>query len=202
MNEEPQNKKSGAYGRATYRKVALGQLSRSRKKLGRNDRRIRMLLWYSRYACDDYPVRPRGFAQECRGLRRPIYGVRARSAKMQPIFAKRRLRACGSGVDTGLHMPDWRARTHDPIQRQSPQTPRRIKYGAAFYPVLMASDILIYNADLVPVGEDQKQHIELTRDLAQKFNNYIFRNHSLCRNHLSRRPGARVMSAANRPTLK
>ncbi|MDE6432177.1 MAG: tryptophan--tRNA ligase [Opitutales bacterium] len=43
--------------------------------------------------------------------------------------------------------------------------------GLLFYPVLMAADILLYNADLVPVGEDQKQHIELTRDLAIKFNN-------------------------------
>jgi len=42
--------------------------------------------------------------------------------------------------------------------------------GLLTYPVLMAADILLYNADIVPVGEDQKQHIELTRDLAQKFN--------------------------------
>ncbi len=42
--------------------------------------------------------------------------------------------------------------------------------GLLYYPVLMAADILIYDADIVPVGEDQKQHIELTRDLAQKFN--------------------------------
>ena len=39
------------------------------------------------------------------------------------------------------------------------------------YPVLMASDILIYQADLVPVGGDQKQHLELTRDIATRFNN-------------------------------
>lgn len=38
------------------------------------------------------------------------------------------------------------------------------------YPVLMASDILLYSTDLVPVGEDQKQHLELTRDVAQRFN--------------------------------
>lgn len=38
------------------------------------------------------------------------------------------------------------------------------------YPVLMAGDILLYNADLVPVGDDQKQHLELTRNLAQRFN--------------------------------
>lgn len=42
--------------------------------------------------------------------------------------------------------------------------------GLLFYPVLMAADILLYNADVVPVGEDQKQHLELCRDLAIKFN--------------------------------
>ncbi|WP_071455893.1 tryptophan--tRNA ligase [Gloeomargarita lithophora] len=42
--------------------------------------------------------------------------------------------------------------------------------GLLDYPVLMAADILLYQADLVPVGEDQKQHLELTRDIAQKFN--------------------------------
>lgn len=42
--------------------------------------------------------------------------------------------------------------------------------GLFTYPVLMAADILLYNADLVPVGEDQRQHVELTRTLAQRFN--------------------------------
>jgi tryptophanyl-tRNA synthetase len=40
------------------------------------------------------------------------------------------------------------------------------------YPTLMAADILLYDADYVPVGEDQKQHLELTRDIANRFNNY------------------------------
>ncbi len=44
--------------------------------------------------------------------------------------------------------------------------------GLYSYPVLMASDILLYKADLVPVGEDQKQHLELTRDLAGSFNRH------------------------------
>ncbi|MDQ0268739.1 tryptophan--tRNA ligase [Cytobacillus purgationiresistens] len=42
--------------------------------------------------------------------------------------------------------------------------------GLLTYPPLMAGDILLYNTDLVPVGEDQKQHLELTRDLAERFN--------------------------------
>lgn len=42
--------------------------------------------------------------------------------------------------------------------------------GLFTYPALMAADILLYNADLVPVGDDQKQHLEITRDLAHRFN--------------------------------
>ena len=44
-------------------------------------------------------------------------------------------------------------------------------HGLFSYPVLMAADILLYQADRVPVGKDQKQHLEVARDLAQKFNN-------------------------------
>lgn len=46
-----------------------------------------------------------------------------------------------------------------------------VNAGLFDYPVLMAADILLYQTDEVPVGQDQKQHIELTRDLAEKFNN-------------------------------
>lgn len=46
-----------------------------------------------------------------------------------------------------------------------------VSAGLFTYPVLMAADILLYQADKVPVGEDQKQHLELTRDLAQRINN-------------------------------
>ena len=47
----------------------------------------------------------------------------------------------------------------------------RVVVGVFTYPMLMAADILLYQADQVPVGEDQRQHIELTRDLAVRFNN-------------------------------
>lgn len=46
-----------------------------------------------------------------------------------------------------------------------------ITAGLFTYPVLMVADILLYQADLVPVGEDQRQHLEITRDIAQRFNN-------------------------------
>ena len=47
----------------------------------------------------------------------------------------------------------------------------KIKTGLLTYPSLMAADILLYNADIVPVGLDQKQHLELTRNIGQRFNN-------------------------------
>ncbi|VEU70523.1 tryptophan--tRNA ligase [Mycoplasmopsis glycophila] len=46
----------------------------------------------------------------------------------------------------------------------------KIPVGLLMYPILMAADILIYNADVVPVGEDQQQHLELTRTIAERFN--------------------------------
>lgn len=48
--------------------------------------------------------------------------------------------------------------------------PENVNVGLFAYPILMAADILLYQADLVPVGQDQKQHLELARDLAQRFN--------------------------------
>src|SRR6266446_4523549 len=50
------------------------------------------------------------------------------------------------------------------------QAQETISDGLLQYPVLMAADILLYQADVVPVGEDQRQHVELTRDIAQRFN--------------------------------
>ncbi len=53
---------------------------------------------------------------------------------------------------------------------KSKQHNANINVGLFSYPVLMAADILLYQADMVPVGSDQKQHLELARDLAQRFN--------------------------------
>jgi tryptophanyl-tRNA synthetase len=54
---------------------------------------------------------------------------------------------------------------------KSQKHPKNINAGLFTYPVLMAADILLYDTHLVPVGEDQKQHLELTRDIALRFNN-------------------------------
>lgn len=65
--------------------------------------------------------------------------------------------------------------------------------GLFDYPVLMAADILLYQADLVPVGDDQKQHIEITRDIATRFNNIYGETFTLPKGYFPK-AGARVMS--------
>jgi tryptophanyl-tRNA synthetase len=72
--------------------------------------------------------------------------------------------------------------------------------GLFDYPVLMAADILLYRADAVPIGEDQKQHVELTRDLAERFNN-AFGKTFVVPEPIIRAEGARVMSLDD-PTKK
>ena len=75
-----------------------------------------------------------------------------------------------------------------------------ISAGLLCYPVLMAADILLYNADLVPVGEDQKQHLELCRDLAQRFNHQYSETFKIPEPYLPK-TGARIMSLTE-PTKK
>ena len=72
--------------------------------------------------------------------------------------------------------------------------------GLFDYPVLMAADILLYRADAVPVGEDQKQHVELTRDVAERFNN-AFGKAFVVPEPIIRSEGRRVMSLDD-PTKK
>ena len=57
------------------------------------------------------------------------------------------------------------------FKEKSNRSDENLNAGLYTYPVLMASDILLYQTDFVPVGEDQKQHLELARDLAERFNN-------------------------------
>ena len=68
-----------------------------------------------------------------------------------------------------------------------------INAGLFTYPVLMASDILIYQANLVPVGADQKQHLELARDLAIRFNTQYSETFVVPKPYISK-SGARIMS--------
>ena len=75
-----------------------------------------------------------------------------------------------------------------------------INGGLFTYPALMAADILLYQADYVPVGEDQKQHCELTRDIAMRFNNIYGETFKVPEPYIPK-VGARIMSLGT-PTSK
>jgi tryptophanyl-tRNA synthetase len=75
-----------------------------------------------------------------------------------------------------------------------------VSAGLLTYPPLMAADILLYNTDLVPVGEDQKQHLELTRDLAERFNKKYNEIFTIPEVRIPK-VGARIMSLTE-PTKK
>ena len=83
---------------------------------------------------------------------------------------------------------------------KSAKHPDNVNGGLFTYPVLMAADILIYNADLVPVGQDQTQHLEIARDIAGRFNGIYGDTFTLPEGYVPA-AGAKIMSLAE-PTKK
>jgi tryptophanyl-tRNA synthetase len=86
------------------------------------------------------------------------------------------------------------------FKEKSKKSDENLNAGLFTYPVLMAADILLYQADFVPVGEDQKQHLELARDLAERFNNRYSDTFAVPE-PLIKEFGARIMSLQD-PTAK
>ena len=86
------------------------------------------------------------------------------------------------------------------FKEKSERQKERVGVGLFAYPALMAADILLYDTDLVPVGEDQKQHLEFTRDLAQRFNTMYGETFVLPDASIPK-IGARIMGLEN-PTKK
>jgi tryptophanyl-tRNA synthetase len=76
---------------------------------------------------------------------------------------------------------------------KSAKNAENINAGLFTYPALMAADILLYQADLVPVGDDQKQHVELTRDVAERFNGVYGDTFTIPKPFIPK-IGARIMS--------
>ena len=85
---------------------------------------------------------------------------------------------------------------------KSQKHPENINAGLFTYPVLMAADILLYQTDLVPVGADQKQHLEIARDIAHRFNTLYGDVFTLPEAYIpSKGTGAKIMSLQN-PSAK
>jgi len=86
------------------------------------------------------------------------------------------------------------------FKEKSSKQREQVSVGLFDYPSLMAADILLYQTDVVPVGEDQKQHVELARDAAQRFNN-IYGETFVLPEPLIPDVGARIMGLDD-PTMK
>ncbi|MDQ1265083.1 MAG: tryptophanyl-tRNA synthetase [Bacteroidota bacterium] len=86
------------------------------------------------------------------------------------------------------------------FKEKSQKHPENINAGLYTYPVLQAADILLYQANLVPVGEDQKQHLELTRNIAERFNHNYSHTFTVPEPYIPK-IGARIMSLQD-PTKK
>jgi len=85
-------------------------------------------------------------------------------------------------------------------KEKSKKFKQNLNAGLLNYPILMTADILLYQTDIVPVGEDQKQHVELTRTIARKFNQRFGQTFKVPEVRLPK-IGARIMSLTN-PTKK
>ena len=86
------------------------------------------------------------------------------------------------------------------FKEKAKELKEQVSVGLFDYPALMASDILLYQTDVVPVGEDQKQHVELARDIAQRFNSIYGQTFKLPE-PLIPKTGARIMGLDD-PTKK
>jgi tryptophanyl-tRNA synthetase len=133
---------------------------------------------------------------ECQSFH-PIVNLHAMSVPYDPAVLRRRtlelaagLFACGLDPETAVVFVQSEVPEHTELtwilctqtmygelgrmiqfkEKRGTASDAKVGAGLFFYPVLQAADILIYDADLVPVGEDQRQHIELTRDVGMRFN--------------------------------
>ncbi|MGE3286997.1 MAG: tryptophan--tRNA ligase [Pseudonocardia sp.] len=101
------------------------------------------------------------------------------------------------GCMTGFGEASRMTQFKDKAQKQGTE---RASVGLFTYPILQAADILLYQADRVPVGEDQRQHLELTRDLAQRFNTRYGRTFVIPEAYIPQ--GAAKITDLQEPTAK
>ena len=102
--------------------------------------------------------------------------------------------SCITGFGEASRMTQFK----DKSQKQGTD---RATVGLFTYPILQAADILLYQADAVPVGEDQRQHLELTRDLAQRFNTTFGRTFTLPEPYIIKDSTAKITDLQE-PTAK
>lgn len=140
--------------------------------------------------------------------------LRERSKKLIAIYLANGLDPKKSIIYVNSHVPEhaelgWALHTYTSLgqlnrmhqfKSKIKDNEERANAGLYCYPVLMAADILLYDTDLVPVGDDQKQHVEITRDIAERFNG-IYGDTFVMPEPLIGKMGNRIKSLQD-PTIK
>ena len=140
--------------------------------------------------------------------------LRERSKKLIAIYLANGLDPKKSIIYVNSHVPEhaelgWALHTYTSLgqlnrmhqfKSKIKDNEERANAGLYCYPVLMAADILLYDTDLVPVGDDQKQHVEITRDIAERFNG-IYGETFVMPEPLIGKMGNRIKSLQD-PTIK
>ena len=116
------------------------------------------------------PFEPAALHESTLSVAAMLFATGPRSGALDGLRPEPRHGPRRGGVAARLGHELRRAAPDDPVQGASP-TSRSSSPPALFnYPVLMAGDILLYQADIVPIGDDQRQHLELARNIAERFN--------------------------------
>ena len=161
--------------RTANRQHSPGQLPGSHSQLGRGTGRVRQYLLYCRSARTyRYRLIPKNCIMNTRKLA-ALYLACGLDTRYCKLFVQ-------SHVHEHAEM-SWIMKCFTPMgwlnrmtqfKTKAGENPDSVSTGLYCYPVLMACDILLYQTNLVPVGDDQRQHIEFTRDLAQRFNSHVW----------------------------
>ncbi len=136
---------------------------------------------------------PKELRKNCMDLL-AIFIASGLDAEKEPVFFQSHVPAhtqLGWVLDCNTYMGELSRMTQ--FKDKSRKHADNINAGLFTYPSLMAADILLYQADLVPVGKDQKQHLELTRDLANRFNNAYSETFKVPEPYIPK-VGAKIMS--------
>ena len=143
---------------------------------------------------------PKDFAARCRDFV-ALYLACGIDAKESVVFVQSHVPAhCELAWILECHTQLGELNRMTQFKDKSRRHERNVNAGLMSYPVLMAADILLYKAPRVPVGEDQRQHLELTRDIAGRFNSLYGPVFPLPEAHIPE-TGARIMSLGD-PTKK
>ena len=139
---------------------------------------------------------PKQFADRCRDFV-ALYLACGIDAERSVVFVQSHVPAhCELAWILECHTQLGELQRMTQFKDKSRRHSHNVNAGLMSYPVLMAADILLYKANRVPVGEDQRQHLELTRDIAGRFNTLYGSVFPLPETHI-RATGARIMSLAD-----